>query len=175
MLIRNIDVYRGLANGTRMQIIRISQQHLICRILTGPNKGRVEFIHRINIEHGVNKRSPLKFRRLQFPVRVCFAMTVNKAQGQSLKRMGLNLELQQCFSHGQPYVALSRVSKMSGIKVFSPNTCTGLGNNYIENVVYHELLDAIIPPADVQLDLSEEPQVADYTDSEEDNEYEFYP
>ena len=140
MLIRNIDVYRGLANGTRMQIIRISQQHLICRILTGPNKGRVEFIHRINIEHGVNKRSPLKFRRLQFPVRVCFAMTVNKAQGQSLKRMGLNLELQQCFSHGQPYVALSRVSKMSGIKVFSP---TSSAPNRILNIVYKPILEHV--------------------------------
>ena len=64
---------------------------------------------------------------------------------------------------------------MEGIKVYSPNTCTGPGNNYIENVVYHELLDASIPPADVQLDPFEERQVADYTDSEEDNEYEFYP
>ena len=140
MLIRNIDVSRGLANGTRMQIIRFSKQHLICRILTGPNKGRIEFIHRINIEHGVNKRSPLKFRRLQFPVRVCFAMTVNKAQGQSLKRMGLNLELQQCFSHGQPYVALSRVSRMSGIRVFSP---TSSAPNRILNIVYKPILEHV--------------------------------
>ena len=64
---------------------------------------------------------------------------------------------------------------MEGIKVYSPNTCTGPANNYIENVVYHELLDASIPPADVHFDPPEGPHLADYTDSEEDNEYEMYP
>ena len=89
--------------------------------------------------------------------------------------MGLVLTDKQCFSHGQLYVALSRVTSTEGIKVYSPNTCTGPGNNYIENVVYHELLDASIPPADVHFDPPEMPHVADYTDSEEDNEYEMYP
>lgn len=140
MLIRNIDVSRGLCNGTRMQILRYTKHHLICRILTGPNRGRTEYIHRINIEHGVNKRSPLKFRRLQFPVRVCFAMTVNKAQGQSLKRMGLNLEMQQCFSHGHVYVAMSRVSRMSGIRVYSP---TSSAPNRILNIVYKPILEHV--------------------------------
>ena len=79
MLIRNLDVYRGLANGTRMQILKITKHHLICRVLTGPNRGQIEFIHRINIEFGgEGKRTNLHYRRLQFPVRLCFAMTVNK-------------------------------------------------------------------------------------------------
>ena len=30
---------------------------------------------------------------------------------------------------------------MEGIRIFSPNTCKGPGNNFIENVVYYELLD----------------------------------
>ena len=55
--------------------------------------------------------------------------------------MGLILRDSQCFTHGQLYVALSRVTSMEGIKIFSPNTCKGVGNNTIENVVYHELLD----------------------------------
>ncbi|XP_064085389.1 uncharacterized protein LOC135200711 [Macrobrachium nipponense] len=48
------------------------------------------------------------FKRLQFPVRLAFAMTINKAQGQSLRVAGINLE-QPCFSHRQLYVACSRV------------------------------------------------------------------
>ncbi|XP_063921237.1 uncharacterized protein LOC135136038 [Zophobas morio] len=51
---------------------------------------------------------PFTFKRLQFPVRLAFAMTINKAQGQSLRVAGLNLG-SPCFSHGQLYVACSRV------------------------------------------------------------------
>ncbi|XP_067132189.1 uncharacterized protein [Centruroides vittatus] len=43
---------------------------------------------------------PFEFKRLQFPVRIAFAMTINKAQGQSLQVCGLDLE-NPCFSHGQ--------------------------------------------------------------------------
>jgi ATP-dependent DNA helicase PIF1 len=57
---------------------------------------------------------PFEFKRLQFHVRLAFAMTINKAQGQSLYVCGLNLE-NQCFSHGQLYVACSRVGKPSDL------------------------------------------------------------
>ncbi|GFT68240.1 hypothetical protein TNCV_1420191 [Trichonephila clavipes] len=43
---------------------------------------------------------PFEFKRSQFPVRLAYAMTINKAQGQSLQVCGLNLE-NPCFSHGQ--------------------------------------------------------------------------
>lgn len=95
--------------------------------------------------------------------------------------MGLVLTDKQCFSHGQLYVALSRVTSMEGIKVFSPNTCKGPGNNYIENVVYHELLDPEIHSFREQHDPLEEPQVADnqeFVDDDEfydDGDYEMYP
>ena len=61
--------------------------------------------------------------------------------------MGLALRDRQCFSHGQVYVAMSRVTTMGGIKVFSPNTRTKDGSAAIVNVVYHELLDGIQPRA----------------------------
>lgn len=163
MLVRNLDVERGLCNGTRMQIIRFSKNkhHLVCRILTGPNTGKIEFIHRINIEYGTQRRKPLKFRRLQFPVRLCFAMTVNKAQGQSLKRVGLNLEMQQCFSHGQVYVSMSRVSCMSGIKVFSP---TSSAPNRILNIVYKPILEEIDLDSPVSIKDHEQLRQKDITD-----------
>lgn len=61
--------------------------------------------------------------------------------------MGLALRDKQCFSHGQVYVAMSRVTAMGGIRVFSPNTRTKDGSAVIVNVVYHELLDGIQPRA----------------------------
>ncbi|GFV11799.1 ATP-dependent DNA helicase [Trichonephila clavipes] len=43
---------------------------------------------------------PFEFKRLQFPVRLAFAMTINKAQRQSLQLCGLNLEV-HASPHGQ--------------------------------------------------------------------------
>ena len=48
---------------------------------------------------------PFKLRRRQFPVRLAFAMTINKAQGQTLQRVGLFLP-SHAFLHGQLYVVL---------------------------------------------------------------------
>lgn len=86
MLIRNMAVHRGLCNGTRLQILNMTDEHLICRVLTGPRKGQTEYIHKIRIEHGRFKRGELKFSRRQFPVRLCFAMTVNKVRVKINKR-----------------------------------------------------------------------------------------
>jgi hypothetical protein len=62
-----------------------------------------------------------------------------------LKKMGLLLNGKQCFSHGQAYVAMSRVTSLDGIRIFSPSTCRG-NENHIDNVVYQELLDNKIVP-----------------------------
>ena len=55
---------------------------------------------------------PFELTQRQFPIRVCFAMTVNKPQGQSLNLVGVDLRTSS-FSHGQFYVALSRVTDVS--------------------------------------------------------------
>lgn len=54
--------------------------------------------------------------------------------------MCLVLPHKQCFSHGQVYVAFSRVKTIDGIRIFSPKTCRG-NSRYIKNTVYTELLD----------------------------------
>ena len=58
-------------------------------------------------------------KRVQFPVSLAFAMSINKFQGQYLEVCGINLEL-PCFSHGQFYVACSRLCKPSALFVYSP-------------------------------------------------------
>ena len=89
-----------------------------------------------------------------------------------MKKMGLALRDKQCFSHGQVYVAMSRVTTMGGIRVFSPNTKTKDGSAVIVNVVYHELLDGIQPRAQRWEDealrkaLSEQSVPDDFSDDE---------
>ena len=71
--------------------------------------------------------SPIPFQRLQFPIRLAFAMTINKSQGQTMTFCGLDLE-NLCFSHGQLYVACSRVGKPSNLFVYTPE---GLPKNIV--------------------------------------------
>ena len=42
---------------------------------------------------------PVPFWQLQFPVHLAYAVTINKAQGQTVKHVGLNLS-SPVFSHG---------------------------------------------------------------------------
>ncbi|CAN0906635.1 ATP-dependent DNA helicase PIF1, partial [Linum grandiflorum] len=68
----------------------------------------------------------------------CFAITINKSQGQSLNSVGLCL--QQVFSHGQLYVALSRVTQKSGLQILS---CDPDGNSLknMQNIIFKEIFD----------------------------------
>ncbi|KAJ8881385.1 hypothetical protein PR048_017866 [Dryococelus australis] len=74
------------------------------KILKGKFKGENVLLPRIPM---IQTDMPFEFKRLQFPVRLAFAMTINKAQGQSLQVCAQNLE-NPCFSHGQWYGACSR-------------------------------------------------------------------
>ena len=51
-------------------------------------------------------------------MRLSFAMTVNKAQGQTIPNVGVYLP-EPVFSHSQLYVALSRATARSNIKIFA--------------------------------------------------------
>ena len=61
---------------------------------------------------------PFRFKRKQFPVRLSFAMTINKAQGQTIPIVGVYLP-EPVFSHGQLYVALSRATAKANIKILA--------------------------------------------------------
>jgi hypothetical protein len=63
-------------------------------ILKGKYKGEDILIPRILM---IPNDMPFNFKRLQFPVRHAFAMSINKSQGQSLSVCGINLE-NPCFS-----------------------------------------------------------------------------
>jgi ATP-dependent DNA helicase PIF1 len=61
---------------------------------------------------------PFQFKRKQFPIRLSFAMTVNKSQGQTIPNVGVYLPA-PVFSHGQLYVAISRATARMNIKILT--------------------------------------------------------
>jgi len=120
MLLRNLDASKGLCNGTRMVVTEIRRRVLQCRIISGDAKfsGTMVHIPRIILQPSAEE-VPVPMKRRQFPVRLAFAMTINKSQGQSVKHVGINLQT-SVFSHGQLYVGLSRCTSGQRIKVVLP-------------------------------------------------------
>jgi ATP-dependent DNA helicase PIF1 len=118
MLLRNIDVRQHLVNGTRLVVRRVCTHVLECERITqvqGSGLQRRVFIPRIALTPS-DTNIPFKLCRRQFPIRLAFAMTINKSQGQTLERAGILLT-RPVFGHGQLYVAFSRVRSLECVKV----------------------------------------------------------
>ncbi|XP_076897094.1 uncharacterized protein LOC143550302 [Bidens hawaiensis] len=113
MLLRNINNKKGLCNGTRLQVVSLGRRVIEEKVVSGTNIGYRTLISRVSLTPTDNKLS-FRLKRRQFPISVCFAMTINKSQGQSLSRVGLYLK-DPVFSHGLLYVALSRLKSRDGI------------------------------------------------------------
>ena len=77
ILLRNLQPKRGLCNGTRLIVRSIATSVLDCEILTGPRAGAREFVPKLWLtpsDTGLN----IAFKRYQFPVRISYAITINK-------------------------------------------------------------------------------------------------
>jgi ATP-dependent DNA helicase PIF1 len=142
ILLRNMS--GGLANGTQFIVVKLMQHIIDAEIATGPDKGRRIFIPRFSITPSDTERMPFTLRQQQFPLRPAFAMTINKAQGQTLKTMGVYLP-KPVFCHGQLYVAFFRCGSRRGVRVLvrGGNRATlngALAGVYTSNVVYREVM-----------------------------------
>ncbi|CAN1216856.1 ATP-dependent DNA helicase PIF1 [Linum perenne] len=137
ILLRNIDQTAGLCNGTKMVVKLLGQWFIEAQIISGSNLGESVFLPRMTLTTEYSSLNIVLSRR-QYPIAICFAMTINKSQGQTLQQVGLCLQ-HQVFSHGQLYVALSRVTTRSGLKILS---CDSDGNHLktMQNIVYKEIL-----------------------------------
>lgn len=129
ILLRNLKPPK-LCNGTRLVIKTMRANVIEAIILTGKGKGEIVLIPRIPM---IPTDMPFEFKRLQFPVRLSFAMSINKAQGQTLSVCGLQLE-EPCFSHGQLYVGSSRVGHPTSLFV-------NVTDKKTRNIVYQNVLD----------------------------------
>ncbi|KAL7093982.1 hypothetical protein ACP275_11G072600 [Erythranthe tilingii] len=139
MLLRNLNPVQGLCNGTRLICRQLGDNFIKAEIAVGDFKGDQVFIPRIPLESSSKLQCPISFKRMQIPVRLCFAMTINKAQGQTLDFVGIYLR-EPVFSHGQLYVAMSRAKCADSIKILlHPPTNKEVPSDATKNIVYEEI------------------------------------
>lgn len=136
LLLCNINPAAGLCNGTWLIVRRLMESCIVATIATGAHKGDNVYLPQIHMTTVDAGSSALQFERTQFPIKPAFAITINKSQGQTLKHVGVYLS-RPVFSHGHLYVALSRCTNPSNLKVYiKQGSLKGKQGTYTKNVVY---------------------------------------
>jgi ATP-dependent DNA helicase PIF1 len=127
-------------NGTRMIITELKCHSdgrvlfLSCCFYDVSGRLRQVDIPRVPVQV-TQSDMPFVWTRKQFPVMLCFAMTINKSQGQTLPaRVGV-VATSHVFAHGQLYVALGRVTHPDNLRVW-----TLCDKAFVRNVVYADIV-----------------------------------
>ncbi|XP_031627790.1 ATP-dependent DNA helicase PIF1-like [Contarinia nasturtii] len=127
--------YKGLAPGTRLVIKKLTRMSIVAEISAGDRKGKSINIYRINTVK-LFPNANLQFVRRQFPVSLCYAMTINKALGLEFKQLGVYFP-SDAFAHGQMYVTFSRtptIEQNMKILVLEPSDFDRMPNIVNANV-----------------------------------------
>lgn len=106
ILLYNVDVKRGLCNGTTGKFKRKEGNLLICEF-----NNREEAIERHCFE--VYEHDLKVFTRKQYPLRLGYGITIHSSQSMTLNSVAINFS--KIFSACQAYVALSRCKSYDGL------------------------------------------------------------
>ena len=114
------NMMKHVFNGVRCVLVAVvGTRSVFVRLISGPGAGEIVLLPAIVFAITPEQSGlPFSIRRRQLPMIPAFAVTVHKAQGQTLKTVGLFITVCM-FTHGQLYTALSRTRGWGNIRVFS--------------------------------------------------------
>jgi len=139
MLLRNIHPRYGMCNGTRLLCHGLFKNMLDVKILTGNNAAKKAFLPRIKLKTNASSGFSFVFSRKQFSIRLSFAITINKSQGQTIPNVGIYLP-RHVVSHDQLYVVLSSgVSQNSTKVLIKEGKIEGEDEDFTKNVVFKDI------------------------------------
>ncbi len=136
ILIRNLNFHDGLVNGTKVIVTKV-HKFLIEVALPGC-QSKTFLIPRVSFKFQAGNMG-VEILRRQFPIRLAYAITINKSQGHTPDVVGVDLR-EHVFTHGQLYVALSRVRNLNDICILSRKNRIYNENLTARNIVYKCLL-----------------------------------
>ena len=109
MLLKNLDLANGLANGSRGIVIGFMQDLPVVKFLNGEER-----IIDMEIWEVIENDNPILSAK-QIPLKIAYAISIHKSQGCSLDFA--EIDLSNIFEYGQAYVALSRVKSLQGLSI----------------------------------------------------------
>lgn len=118
MVRRNIDMEKGLVNGTMgsIQNIILDNNGAVDMIIIKIADGSLHKIERHQVKFIM--KSGVKVLRTQFPLCLSYAITIHKSQGLSLKNALIDCG-KNVFMAGQAYVAFSRLTSLEGLNIIN--------------------------------------------------------
>ena len=131
MLLKYMAPSQALCNGIRLIVTKIQRNIIEPNVIDSDNSQTffISWLYVIPLDNSM----PSKYKSKQLLVRLAFRMTINKTQGKIFEKIYFMLS-KLVFSHGQLYVALSRVRSFQSVIVVAPSRS-------IYNCIYYEVLD----------------------------------
>ena len=154
-LMRTLGRKTKLATNQRVRILELRQFSIKVQTIEASNSpGEVHFLPRIRFRFTLPYGQSYEITRTQFPLRLAYAISINKSQGQQYEDILFDTT-HQAFTHGHLYVAMSRITKYNGISFFTfqsfvsseKGSNNGEEDNIIillQNIVYPDLIKSII-------------------------------
>ena len=148
-LMRTLGRKTKLATNKRVRILELRKVAIKVQTIENDNSpGEVHFIPRIRFRFTLPYGESYEVTRTQFPLRLAYAVSINKSQGQQYEDILFDTT-HQAFTHGHLYVALSRITKYNKICFFTYKSLVISDDNnedkiLLQNIVYPDLLTSIV-------------------------------
>ncbi|CEP09984.1 hypothetical protein, partial, partial [Parasitella parasitica] len=115
MLLQNMNVRLGWVNGTIACVVEVDEDNICLKKFTENDEVHGE--EQLYWIQRISRQVPgTSYVRSQFPIIPAFASTIHKAQSATIDCVGIYLD--NMLTHGQLYVAMSRVKRASDLFFF---------------------------------------------------------